>query len=1031
MQNIALLLTLIERELMIKLTKKIISTLLAVLLIAGSATVAVNASVKTEDTENTSVSATAGKTITINAYDNMNIRNVLQAALDEARDNATDASPYKIVIPAGTYYLSGAVFIYSNTTISAYGAHIIKQSTSGCMVQAGHMIDGTSDGYFGYDGFKNITLLGGNWDGNCYDSVYGKAKAFSNIRIGHATNVKLQDVSVTNNVASHHLEIGGVDGLEISDCTFSGYTGSALEAIQLDVMHSKDVFNSFPYYDDTTCKNVYIHDNKFDNLSRAIGSHNAVMGKYHDNIKIYNNKFSNIADKTIVCYNWANSKIIANTMNSVGAGIDFKYMDPTNYHNPTNLATNVAINPNSNSLINNNEIYLNKYSNVSTVYGIRVGGGVVNADNNKNGINEGNYYIENVDVAGNTIKGSAKYGLRLEYANNCKVRGNWVNSSEYTGVFTNIRSLSLFASSGNTISENYFEDLRGVDSNSIQVEGGSNFNTLNDNTIIGVGKSGISLNLADQNKIVGGIISDCGNQGVTISNGRGNSVSGVTIDECKGHIISLNNASNTYIDGNKIYYGSKRGINVATSKNVTIKSNNISDCNDIGISINSSSSAKEISKNILTYNGGSNAIDISSDSTAPVSNLANTVLDIHYTNALSVSGKANKSSTVKVYNGTAEIGSTKSGTDGKFTVSYASPNKVVFLTFSTTDKSNNQACDRLTYSNVEPENVSLNLSSMTLGVGDTYKLIPSSAGTNYSWSSSNTSVATISESGIVTAKKVGTATITIKTAYDKTASCKLTVKPAPTSVKLSDTNITLGNGDTYIISESTNSGSWATNFTWSSSNTKVATIEKTSGNKAKITAKGVGTTTISIKLYNGKSASCKLTVKSAPTSVKLSDTKITLGNGDTYIISESTNSGSWATNFTWSSSNTKVATIAKTSGNKAKITTKGVGTTTISIKLYNGKTASCKLTVKPAPTSAKLSKTSLTLNKGNTYIISESTNSGSWASNFTWSSSNTKVATIAKTSSNKAKITAVAKGTCTITFKTYNGKTATCKVTVK
>ena len=50
--------------------------------------------------------------------------------------------------------------------------------------------------------------------------------------------------------------------------------------------------------------------------------------------------------------------------------------------------------------------------------------------------------------------------------------------------------------------------------------------------------------------------------------------------------------------------------------------------------------------------------------------------------------------------------------------------------------------------------------------------------------------------------------------------------------------------------------------------------------------------------------------------------------------------------FTWSSSNTEVATVTKTTGNQAKIQPKKQGTTNITIKTYNGKTATCKVTVK-------------------------------------------------------------------------------------
>ena len=338
-----------------------------------------------------------------------------------------------------------------------------------------------------------------------------------------------------------------------------------------------------------------------------------------------------------------------------------------------------------------------------------------------------------------------------------------------------------------------------------------------------------------------------------------------------------------------------------------------------------------------------------------------------------------------------------------------------------------------------PTSVKVNRSTLTLGVGESYGIIktilPSNATQTCTWTSSNSSVASVNSSGKVTAKKAGTANITVKTSNGLTATCKVTVKSAPTSVKVSDTRLTLGKGETYIVSQSTNSGSYAWGFSWSSSNTNVATIAKTTANKAKITAVGTGTATITIKTYNGKTATCKVTVKSAPTSVTMKPTSVTLGKGETYTISEVTNSGSYAnaSNLKWSSTNTSVATVTKGSGNKATITAKGVGTAYVKITLYNGKTATCKVTVKSAPTSVSLSKTSITLSKGKTYTISEVTNSGSYANaaNLKWSSTNTGVATVTKGSGNKATITAKSKGTAYIKITLYNGKTAQCKVTVK
>ncbi|MEE0930889.1 MAG: Ig-like domain-containing protein, partial [Acutalibacteraceae bacterium] len=131
----------------------------------------------------------------------------------------------------------------------------------------------------------------------------------------------------------------------------------------------------------------------------------------------------------------------------------------------------------------------------------------------------------------------------------------------------------------------------------------------------------------------------------------------------------------------------------------------------------------------------------------------------------------------------------------------------------------------------EVTSVQLNKTALTLGVGETTTLtattIPSNSSSTYIWSSNNVNVATVNSNGKITAKSSGTATITVKTNNGKTATCKVTVKPAPTSVKVSATSKTLGVGETFIISESTNSGSYASTFTWSSSNNNVATVKKT------------------------------------------------------------------------------------------------------------------------------------------------------------------------------------------------------------
>lgn len=264
--------------------------------------------------------------------------------------------------------------------------------------------------------------------------------------------------------------------------------------------------------------------------------------------------------------------------------------------------------------------------------------------------------------------------------------------------------------------------------------------------------------------------------------------------------------------------------------------------------------------------------------------------------------------------------------------------------------------------------------SITLGKGERcyidYYLDDGCTGI-FSASSSNSNIARISKvtSGsnrvnygrvLIEGKNVGTTNIKVSASkckgygfglLDKASGiCKVTVKPAPTSISLSAKSITLGKGENYTLSECTNKGSYANsaNLIWSSSNGSVAEVVHPSNvNIAYVLAKKVGTSYITVKTYNGKTATCKLTVKNAPSSISLNKTSVSLSKGKTYTLTESTNSGSYANNCSlqWTSSNTKVVTVTKGSGNKATIKAIGKGMAYITVKTYNGKTAKCKVTV--------------------------------------------------------------------------------------
>ena len=130
------------------------------------------------------------------------------------------------------------------------------------------------------------------------------------------------------------------------------------------------------------------------------------------------------------------------------------------------------------------------------------------------------------------------------------------------------------------------------------------------------------------------------------------------------------------------------------------------------------------------------------------------------------------------------------------------------------------------------------------------------------YKSSNKKIATVTNKGIITAKKAGTVKITVTSKKNKKKKATITVKVLSgkvTGVKLNKTSGILKVGETDKLKATiTVSKGGKKNVVWTSSNTKVAKV-----NNGTVTAVSKGTATITVKATDGtgKKATYKVTVK--------------------------------------------------------------------------------------------------------------------------------------------------------------------------
>ncbi|MBR6726104.1 MAG: Ig-like domain-containing protein [Clostridia bacterium] len=239
---------------------------------------------------------------------------------------------------------------------------------------------------------------------------------------------------------------------------------------------------------------------------------------------------------------------------------------------------------------------------------------------------------------------------------------------------------------------------------------------------------------------------------------------------------------------------------------------------------------------------------------------------------------------------------------------------------------------------VKAESIEIDEKTVNLREGDEHKLnvtvLPANAtDVKLTYTSSDEEVAVVDENGNITAKKMGSAVITVSTENSIKASCTVNVKAEKVeALVLSESQVTMKVGDVYTITGQTIPEGFTILWTVSDDS-----IISTIGGR--IYAISPGVATVYAYASDGVSATCTVTVESPvlPTSVSFESNRIRLDVGQTHTFKISLTPDDSVAALTFTSSNDEIATVDE----KGVLTAHKEGVVAVNVKTSNGISAMC------------------------------------------------------------------------------------------
>jgi len=256
-----------------------------------------------------------------------------------------------------------------------------------------------------------------------------------------------------------------------------------------------------------------------------------------------------------------------------------------------------------------------------------------------------------------------------------------------------------------------------------------------------------------------------------------------------------------------------------------------------------------------------------------------------------------------------------------------------------------------------PESVMLDITKLSLAIGETATLsatvAPTGANQKVFWSTNNPLVATVTRTGKVLAKKVGSAVITATTDNAKKATCAITVKlrgdeakPSAMAVTISETSMALEIGQQTKLQAKVLPAQALQKVTWSSNDETVATVSPT----GVVQGLKSGVATITAYTANGEKATCFISVsqKTEVLSLKFVPERVSIDRGSKLSLRVEITPPTASSQLHYESSNELIAEVTDT----GTVTGVSEGSATITVRSDNGQKSTCAVIVK-SPESIK------------------------------------------------------------------------------